>query len=110
MADDKNIFDTMIEMGMGMTLANQIPRMMNAAMPNQGGMETPPPIASSGIQIYAAINGGQAGPFNEQELITLIQKGHINQSTMIWKQGLANWIPANQIPEVGKLLLLYSIE
>lgn len=108
MAEDNSIFDKMIEMGMGMTIANQIPRMMNSVMPSQQNTQTPPPMAQNGLQIYASINGSQAGPFSEQELITLIQKGMISKDTLVWKQGLSNWLQANQVPEVGKLLLLYS--
>ena len=108
MADDNSIFDKMIEMGMGMTIANQIPRMMDSVMPGNGNGQVPPPLASAGIQLYAAINGNQAGPFCEQELITLIRKGLVSNSTLVWKPGLSDWIPASQVPEVGKLLLLYS--
>lgn len=110
MAEDNSIFDKMIEMGMGMTIANQIPRMMNSVMPNQQGNQTPPPIASAGFQLYASINGSQAGPFSEQEFIALIQKRLVTKDTLVWKKGLSNWFPATQVPEVGKLLLLYSNE
>lgn len=110
MAEDNSIFDKMIEMGMGMTIANQIPRMMNSVMPNQQGGQTPPPITSAGVQLYASINGNQAGPFSEQEFIALIQKQLVTKDTLVWKNGLSNWLPATQVPEVGKLLLLYSNE
>ena len=110
MANDNSIFDKMIEMGMGMTMAREIPRLMDTAMgySQQKPQAGPPPIANTGIQLYAAINNSQAGPFNEQEFIALIQKGLINNDTLVWKAGLSNWVPANQLPEVGKLLLLYS--
>ena len=80
MANDNSIFDKMIEMGMGMTMAREIPRMMDTAMgySQQKPQVGPPPIANTGIQLYAAINNSQAGPFNEQEFIALIQKGLIN--------------------------------
>lgn len=110
MADDNNIFDKMIEMGMGMTIANQIPRMMNSVMPNQQNSTTPPPISQSVNQLYAVINGNQAGPFSEQEFSTLIQKGLITKETLVWKTGLKNWVQATQVPEVGKLLLLNQCE
>ncbi len=108
MTDDNNIFDKMIEMGMGMTIANQIPRMMNSVMPNQQGSQTPPPIPSAGVQLYASINGSQAGPFSEQEFITLIQKGLVTKDSLVWKPGLSSWLPATQVPEIGKLILLYA--
>ena len=108
MADDNNIFDKMIEMGMGMTIANQIPRMMDSVMSGNSNGQVPPPVASAAMQLFAVVNGKQAGPFCEQELITLIRKGLITDTTLVWKTGLPNWLPANQVPEVGKFLLLYS--
>lgn len=110
MADDNSIFDKMIEMGMGMTMAREIPRMMDSAMNynQQTSQPTPPPIANPSVQLYAAINNAQAGPFNEHEFVTLIQRGLIDKDTLVWKAGLSGWVPASQLPEVGKLLLLYS--
>lgn len=108
MADDNGIFDKMIEMGMGMTIANQIPQMMNSVMASQRGNQTTPPIASNGVQLYASVNGSQAGPFSEQEFIVLIQKHLVTKDTLVWRNGLSDWLPAMMVPEVGKLLLLYS--
>ena len=105
MADD-SMFDKVVEMGMGMAMLNQIPRMMNSVTPQQGGQPTPPPVQGAGIQLYAVIDNSQAGPFTEQEFTTLIQKGMISKDTLVWKPGLANWMPASQVPEVSKLLLL----
>lgn len=106
MADD-SMFDKMVEMGMGMAMVNQIPRMMGSVMTPQDCSQTPPPV-NAGSQLYASINNSQAGPFTEQEFIAIIQKGMINKDTLVWKQGLANWMPASQVPEVSKLLLLYD--
>lgn len=109
--NDSGIFDKMFEMGLGMTMANQIPRMMNQALNDQNTPpQTPPQLAGDMLQIYAAIDGKQVGPLNEQECIALIQKGMIVDSTLMWKAGYANWVMASQIPEMGKLLLLYKKE
>ncbi len=108
MSDDNSLFDKMVEMGMGMAMASQIPKMMNQAMPNTPGSQTPPPINQGGWQIYVGINGTQAGPFNEQELTALIQKKTVTAQTLVWKQGMSAWAPASQVPETGKLLLLYA--
>ena len=109
MADD-SIFDKMIEMGMGMTMAREMSRMTEQALHSntQQANQVPPPMAQPTAQLYAAINNTQAGPFTEQEFITLIQKGLVTSSTLVWKPGLSGWVTANQLPETGKLLLLYS--
>lgn len=109
MSDDGGMFEKMVEMGMGMAMANQLPHMMNSMMSNQnGGGQTPPSINGGGIQLYASINGTQSGPFNEQEIISLIQRGLLSEQTLVWKAGMKNWAMAKQVPEVGKYLLLYS--
>lgn len=110
MANDNSIFDQMIEMGMGMTMAREMSRMTEQALHStyQHAGQTPPPIAQPTVQLYASINNTQAGPFSEQEFITLIQKGLVTGNTLVWKPGLSNWVTATQLPEVGKLLLLYS--
>lgn len=110
MADDNSIFDKMIEMSMGMTMAREMSRMTENALHsnNQTVGQAPPPVQPAGVQLYAAINNTQAGPFTEQEFVTLIQKGLVTSNTLVWKAGLSSWVPATQLPEVGKLLLLYS--
>ncbi len=109
MANDNSMFDKMIEMGMGMTMAREMSRMTEQAFNanHQPSQQTPPPIQPS-AQLYASINNTQAGPFTEQEFIALIQKGLVTNTTYVWKPGLPNWVAATQLPEVGKLLLLYS--
>ena len=111
MADDNSMFDKMVEMGMGMAIASQIPQMMNSVMPNvaSNNQQAPPPINSAGsMKFYAIINNNQAGPFNEQEFITLVKNNMVNANTFVWKPGMKNWLPAQQVPEAGKLLLLYG--
>lgn len=106
---DNSIFEKMIEMGMGMTIANQIPRMINSVIPDQTPTATPPQMQTTALLFYAYIDNKQVGPLNEQECITLIQKGKIVDSTPMWKVGMTNWLAASQIPEIGKLLLLHKI-
>ena len=120
MSDNDSMFDKMLEMGMGMAVANQIPKMMESMMPNSFGSaqqaqqsistrQGPPPITTANIiQFYAIVNNSQVGPLSEQEFIALIQKNLITASTLIWKQGMENWQSAQQVPEAGKLLLLYA--
>lgn len=105
---DNSIFEKMIEMGMGMTIANQIPRMINSVMPDQTSPAAPPQMQTAALQIYAYIDNKQVGPLNEQECIALIQKGKIVENTPMWKIGMTNWVTASQIPEMGKLLLLHK--
>ena len=111
MADNDSMFDKIVEMGMGMAVANQIPKMMGSMMPDMSGnsQQGPPPVNTAGTpQLYAIINNSQVGPLNEQEFISLIERGMIDTNTLIWKPGMRDWQPAQQVPEAGKMLLLYT--
>ncbi len=51
------------------------------------------------MQYYISNNGQQAGPFEVQDLIA----NGLNQSSLVWCEGMANWLPATQVPEVAQL-------
>jgi hypothetical protein len=45
---------------------------------------------------YYARNGHQVGPVSESEIPSLINSGVVVASTLVWHEGLTDWIPANQ--------------
>ncbi len=51
------------------------------------------------MQYYISNNGQQAGPFEVQDLIA----NGLNQSSLVWCEGMANWLLATQVPEVAQL-------
>ena len=51
------------------------------------------------------IDGQQAGPFGKEQLQELVQKDVLTAQTYVWKQGMANWEFAENVPEVKALLL-----
>ncbi|MGJ0490673.1 SPFH domain-containing protein [Methylobacter sp.] len=84
-----------IGMGMGFAVANQMNRAFSQQSPT-----TPPPLPGS-VVYYAAINGHQQGPFERPVLEQKIYSGEINRSTLVWHAGLAEWTPAEQVPELA---------
>lgn len=51
---------------------------------------------------YYAKDGAQLGPVNATEIKTLLANGTLNaNTTMVWKSGMADWIPAVQAPELA---------
>ena len=66
----------------------------------------PQKTTSNKMQVYIAIDGQQSGPFTKTELIQLVKKGVLTAHTWVWEAGLANWVPAANLPHVNKLLLL----
>jgi len=50
------------------------------------------------------LNGAQAGPVTTDELTVLFTAGTLRSDTLVWRQGMASWLPANQVPELGAAL------
>lgn len=82
-----------IGLGAGMAMANQMTQSMANQMQNQNTQATPPPIPGV-VSYYAAIDGKQAGPFNKEALADLAAKQVLTKDTLVWKQGLSDWVLA----------------
>jgi hypothetical protein len=70
------------------------------AAPQAAPPAGPPPLPQP-AQWFAAVNGAQAGPFDAGALAQQVQAGAVNRSTLVWKNGMAAWTPAEQVPELG---------
>lgn len=44
-------------------------------------------------------NGNQSGPITQQELASKVQSGEVKITDFIWKEGMADWLPLNQVAE-----------
>ena len=96
----------MTGMMMGGAMGGQMANMMNqmgnmTAQQMSNQMNTPPPAPT--ISYMVATNGQQSGPYNMQQLQQLAQNGQLTSQTYVWKQGMANWTPAGQVPELANL-------
>lgn len=112
MIDDSGQFiEKMMELGIGLSMIKQMPDMMDSVMnPSAGGEDTvcPPPLDNPN-QFYIAVNNSQAGPFSEEQLKKLIQNNMVSDDTLVWKSGMSSWMPAAQVPEVNKLIILSKL-
>lgn len=113
MAEDSGSFiEKMMELGIGMSMIQQMPAMINSVMPQpnvQGTTLTPPPIKEQS-QTYLAVDGTQAGPFSDEELVKLAQNNLLTPETLVWKPSMSAWTPAAQVPEVNKLFFLAKMK
>ena len=92
----------MTGMMMGGAMGNQMAGMMNQMGQNMNQQQnTPPPPPQ--IQYSISINGQAAGPFNWQQLQQMVQSGQLNQNMHVWKQGMAAWELADNVPELTSL-------
>ena len=91
-------------MGMGFAMANQIGQAMAAPQPGASAPQPagPPPLPTQAVW-YAAIGGAQAGPFDQAALAAKVQAGEVTADTLVWAQGMANWMAAREAPELAGL-------
>jgi len=92
----------MTGMMMGGAMGNQMAGMMNQMGQNMNQQQnTPPPPPQ--IQYNVSVNGQTAGPFNWQQLMQMVQNGHLTINTHVWKQGMAGWELAGNVQELSTL-------
>ncbi|MCF0186439.1 MAG: SPFH domain-containing protein [Bacteroidaceae bacterium] len=77
---------------------NNMGQQMNSSMQPQS---TPPPMPQ--VSYMVAINGQQSGPYVMQQLQQLVAAGQLTQQTYVWRQGMANWDFAGNLPELAAL-------
>ncbi len=95
-------------MGLGFGMANQMMNQMNQQnqqnnqnnQQNNQNMPPPPPPMS---QYFVSVNGQQTGAFSMQQLAQMVQAGQLTQQSHVWKQGMAAWLTAKEVPEVMNL-------
>ena len=98
-----------IGMGMGMAMGGQMAQTLGAggqqAMGGQqgAGPAVPPPLPGAAA-FYLGIDGKQAGPFDQAALQAQVAAGKLTGETLVWKTGMAQWVPAAQVPELASVL------
>lgn len=86
----------------GMTLGGAIGQNIAGTMNNaMQGTPVPPPMPS--VTYYVAVNGQSAGPYDRVILAQMVQNGTLNQSTLVWTQGMAEWAQAGTVAELQAL-------
>lgn len=114
MAEDSgNFIEKMMELGIGMSMIQQMPAMINSVMPQgnaQSKEQTPPPVQVPNAETYLAVDSSQAGPFSDEDLIKLIKNQLLKRETLVWRAGMSTWLPAEQVPEVNKLFILSKLK
>jgi hypothetical protein len=77
--------------GLGMAAGQRATQAMNAA--------APPPLPAA--EWYVGVDGRQQGPFDLAGLSSKIASGGLGRDTLVWKNGMAAWTPAGQVPELS---------
>jgi membrane protease subunit (stomatin/prohibitin family) len=83
--------------GMGMAMAAPMGQALSGQQQAASSVPgTPPPIPGAATY-FVAIEGKQTGPFDLQTLAAQATSGRLTQQSLVWTQGMAQWIPAGQV-------------
>lgn len=91
-------------LGVGFGMAQQMAQAFGNAMPQQGlaPVGGPPPVPGT-LAFFVAVNGQQSGPHDQNALQQLVRSGSLKGDTLVWKQGMAGWVKAGDVTELGNL-------
>jgi membrane protease subunit (stomatin/prohibitin family) len=65
--------------------------------PPQAG---PPPLPVA-EQWFLGVGGRQAGPYDHAALGQQVSSGALTRDTLVWREGMAQWTAAGQVPELS---------
>lgn len=86
--------------GMASVLGNAFGQMNGTG--NTGGQMPPVP----GNTMYnIAINGSATGPYTFQQLQQMNASGQFTAQSLVWTNGMPNWVPAGQVPELQGIFM-----
>lgn len=94
--------------GVGIAMAQRLvgatpPAPPAGASGNSAGRATPPPIPG-GAEFWLALNGEAAGPFDRAALVGHARQGTLTAETLVWREGMAEWVSAARVPELAAVL------
>lgn len=90
-----------VGLGAGVGVGSQIGAMVNEHI-NTNPTTIPPTMPVS--QYFLGVNGQQQGPFDFEAVKNMLTSHQINETVLIWKRGMANWMLIRDLPEFSDVL------
>jgi len=85
--------------GVGASLAAGA--VMAGQMVGAAGAQAPPPLPATGY--FIGVGGSPVGPLDMAALAARVKDGSLTKTTLVWKQGMAGWVPAETVAELQSL-------
>lgn len=92
-----------VGLGAGMGAGAAMGQMMGGILGGMQQQAAPPPLPQAAAGFHVALGGQPAGPFDPATLRQYVQSGQLTKDTLVWKEGMANWTAAGQVPELAPL-------
>ncbi|HEY3548815.1 MAG TPA: GYF domain-containing protein [Propionicimonas sp.] len=83
-------------------------RTANAAREVRAKPETPGGFSASEAEWFIAIDDRPVGPVGFEEILARFKKGEVVATTLCWREGMADWAPAREVPRLAARLGLDS--
>lgn len=87
----------------GQNIADVMSNMMGSMNQHTTSDIVPPPIPT--VAYHVVVNGKAVGPFDISTLIQMVRVGQLTVDSLVWKQGMDQWIKAGTIDELKSLFL-----
>ncbi|PWQ96094.1 SPFH domain-containing protein [Leucothrix pacifica] len=101
-----------IEMGIGLAMAQNMTSDQNAKTQSASSgsdndqTTTPPPLPHQRMW-HVSIDNQATGPYDQSELIKLVQNGSLTTDSLVWTTGMANWEAVEENHYFTELLSKY---
>ncbi|MFD6134512.1 SPFH domain-containing protein [Isoptericola sp. NPDC056618] len=98
-------------LGMGMAMGQQMAQALASAAQPAAAVPPavtpapagPPPLPVAESPWFWSAGGAQAGPGSAADVAALVDAGGLTRETLVWRQGMAAWTPAGQVPALAPL-------
>jgi membrane protease subunit (stomatin/prohibitin family) len=94
-----------VGLGLGMAVGQRMAGTLGQAVAPPAaaaGPAGPPPLPAQD-QWYIGVGGQQRGPFDLAGLAAQVSSGTLTATTLVWKAGMGQWTPAQQVPELASV-------
>jgi membrane protease subunit (stomatin/prohibitin family) len=92
-----------IGMGMGFAMANQMGQSLGKQTTQAPAPGAAPPPMPTQTMYHVGVGGQQQGPFDKNHLAGMVASGTLTPESLVWAQGMAQWGPASQVPDLAAL-------
>lgn len=97
-AGNEGVGAQIMGLGVGMGIGNVMGGVANQNL-NTHPQSTPPPIPQEKTY-FVYVNGQQIGGQTKAMIANLRAQGTVNDDTLVWTAGMANWSPIKNVPEL----------
>ena len=93
---------SLMGLGVGMGMGNIITGMANQTINTNPSQQqaTPPPVPQE-TTYYVYVNGQQMGGLTAAQIHQMKAQGTVNDETLVWTTGMANWAPLKTVPALS---------